>query len=57
MGQMTMQAWLFIITLAGLFGWACWMGYKGTTAPSEGFREGASPPGSAARMSKPRPAA
>ena len=57
MGQMTMQAWLFIITLAGLFGWACWMGYKGTTAPSEGFREGAAPPGSAARMSKPRPAA
>lgn len=57
MAHMTLQAWLFIIAVAGLFSWACWMGYKGTTAPSKGFREGASPPGSASRMAKPGSAA
>lgn len=48
---MTAIAWMFISTLTIASVWAIWMAWKGLSAPSEGFRDYAIPPGDARRYS------
>jgi hypothetical protein len=45
MGSMTGAAWLFFLVTTGLAAWACWMAFRGMTAPHPGFREGGHAPG------------
>ncbi|MDH4228937.1 MAG: hypothetical protein OEW11_04210 [Nitrospirota bacterium] len=52
MSQMTAIGWLFLGSFTVLMAVACWMAYRGMTAPSPDFREGAVPPGDARRLAK-----